>query len=114
MVYSWLILLVAAGLVHMRAYTHSVPSYTYPLPPLLSHTHTHTHTFLHNVELHYSSSVISAVTLRSYCSLAMLSCPWTTKPHTACQLAHTDGEKEGRRKETKRKKEKESLEEENK
>lgn len=90
MVYSWLILLVAAGLVHMHAYTPTPITYS-PLP--LQHAHTHIHILPHNVELHYTSSVISAVMLRSYCSLAMLSCPWTTQPHIACQLAHTDREK---------------------
>lgn len=38
----------------------------------------------------YSSRVISAVMLRSHCSLAMLNCAWMAQPHAAFQLAHSD------------------------
>lgn len=49
---------------------------------------------LRDVESCYSSSVFSAVMLRSYCSLAMLNCPSTTQTHTGCQLAPSDVEKQ--------------------
>lgn len=52
---------------------------------------------MHNVTPRYSSSVISAVTLRSHCSLAMLSCAWMAQPHAAFQLAHSDREEQWRR-----------------
>lgn len=38
----------------------------------------------------YSSRVISAVMLRSHCSLAMLNCAWMAQPHAVFQLAHSD------------------------
>lgn len=102
MVCLWIlqILLVAAGLVHMctQAYTREAPSqHTH-----LSTKHTHVQNVhvcvcvspLRDVELCYSSSVFSAVMLRSYCSLAMLNCPGTTQTHTGCQLAPSDMEKQ--------------------
>lgn len=51
---------------------------------------------MHNVQPRYSSSVISAVTLRSHCSLAMLNCTWMAQPHAAFQLAHSDSEEQWR------------------
>lgn len=44
------------------------------------------------------SSVISAAKPRSYCSLAMLNCPWMAQPHAAFQLAHSDSEGRGQKK----------------
>lgn len=62
----------------------------------LQHTHTQNVSHIHDVELHYSSSVISAVMLRSYCSLAMLNCPWTTQPASwLIQTGRNDGKKRG-------------------
>lgn len=63
----------------------------------LGHTHTnarHTPSFLSHshTELHHSGGEIAAVTPWSYCSLAMLSCPWTAQHHAGCQLAHMNGE----------------------
>lgn len=94
-VYSQPILPAAAGLVNMCTWAcaHSF------LPPHSPSSPTHSVyvacvCLIHSVELHYSSSAISAVALRSYCSLAMLNCPRTTQPHTFCHLAHSDGEKQ--------------------
>lgn len=57
---------------------------------------------MHSVQPHYSSSVISAVMLRSHCSLAMLNCPWMAQPHAAFQLAHSDSEEQWQKKKKKR------------
>lgn len=52
---------------------------------------------MHNAQPQlYPSRVISAVTLRSHCGLAMLRCAWMAQPHAAFQLAHSDSEKQWR------------------
>lgn len=84
--------------MHTSVHTLNPVSHSH-LP--LQHTHTQNVSHIHDVELHYSSSVISAVMLRSYCSLAMLNCPWTTQP--ASWLIQT-GRNDGKREETKREK----------